>query len=387
MRGIQKSGVKFVIATGLVITPYQPWITLNIILISFSFISMTFFLYVGAISLYYARSNLMTFVEIAHAFSIVASVYIVLFIHFAIKLPMTHEVYQMVDHGIFTYKTRYGEGDDKKLRDKMKFYQNLFQNVFYVAIIAILCVLGVLTPFLIKFFGNKDGEQIAEINYDLPIPLWLPFKTDTLLGYSVAYAFVFCEVAMICIYLSSALPFIVFVIFEIHTQYSILKRSILNLEHRALERYNLSGKMSEQRLENLREDRVYANCVQECLKENILHHLEILRTKAEELARCSAWKWVKKEEEEEEEEKEEMEQEEKEEEELVEVDEVGVRKEEEDEEMEDEMEQEEEKEVVEEEKEEEKEEKMEQEEKKEEEKRKKEKKKKKKKEKKKKKKQ
>ncbi|XP_039293070.1 uncharacterized protein LOC120353427 [Nilaparvata lugens] len=276
-RGIKKTGVKFVIETALVVSPYQPWLTLNLILITLAFSSMTFFLYVGAMSMYYARSDLMTFVEIAHAYSIVLAFYILLITHYAIRMPMTHELYQMIDTGVFEYKTKYGEDDDIKLKNKIKFYRNVFQKVFHVAIFLILCFLGILTPFLIKFFGNKDGNNIEEINYDLPVPLWLPFETDTLLGYTLGYLFVFGEVALISGYLSSAIPFLVFVIFEINTQYMILKRSILNLEHRALERFNFCGKMTEQRIEILRGDKFYSKCVQECINENIQHHIEIIR--------------------------------------------------------------------------------------------------------------
>ncbi|RZF42564.1 hypothetical protein LSTR_LSTR001359 [Laodelphax striatellus] len=276
-RGIKKTEVKFVIATALVVSPHQPWLTLNLILITLAFTSMTFFLYVGAMSMYYARSDLMTFVEIAHAYSIVFAFYVLLIAHYAVSMPMTHGLYQMIDQGIFDYKTKYGEDDDNKLRDKIRFYQNVFQNVFHVAIFLILCFLGILTPFLIKFFGNKDGDLIKEINYDLPVPLWLPFETDTVLGYTLAYSFVFGEVALICVYLSSAIPFIVFCTFEINLQFRVLQRSILNLEHRALERYNFYGNMTEQRVEILREDVFYAKCVHECLRENILHHIEIIR--------------------------------------------------------------------------------------------------------------
>ncbi|XP_039293071.1 uncharacterized protein LOC120353428 [Nilaparvata lugens] len=43
-RGIKKTGVKFVIATAFIVSPHQPWLTLNLILITLAFSSMTFFL-------------------------------------------------------------------------------------------------------------------------------------------------------------------------------------------------------------------------------------------------------------------------------------------------------------------------------------------------------
>ncbi|XP_039292606.1 uncharacterized protein LOC120353354 [Nilaparvata lugens] len=277
LRGLDKSRVKFVIASGLIVSPDQPWLAFNLFMISVSFVIMSFFVYVGGMSIYFARNDLVAFVEIAHAYTFVCAFWVLLFVHYMFKVPFAHELLQTIDGGIFEYKTKYGRDNDEKLINKMRFYHSLFQKLFHSAIATALAILCFLGPFIIKFFGNEDRKKIKEINYNFPVPLWFPFNTDTVLGFSLAYGILFFQISLIAVYLSAAIPFLVYVAFEINTQYIILKNSILNLEQRALERYNVACSVTETQIQLLREDPIFERCVQESLKENLLHHIEILR--------------------------------------------------------------------------------------------------------------
>ncbi|RZF44381.1 hypothetical protein LSTR_LSTR007956 [Laodelphax striatellus] len=276
-RGIDKAGGKLIIASALIVSPYQPWLTFNLITLFLLFTSMAFFLYVGAVSMYYAQDDLMTFVEIAHAYTFILAFSILLFIHYAFNLPVAQELFKLLDSGIFEYKTRYCEEDDSKLRGTMKFFYGIFQNVFRTAILLVVLILAVLAPILVTFFGGGSRQTVKEINYNLPVPLWMPFDMNTHLGFWCGYLLVFMEIILIGLYLAAAIPFIVFVAFEVNTQYRILKRSILSLEHRALEKYSGYSRVKDPQIEMLRHDPIYARCVQDSLKENVLHHNEILR--------------------------------------------------------------------------------------------------------------
>ncbi|XP_022207583.2 odorant receptor 23a-like isoform X2 [Nilaparvata lugens] len=276
-RAIDKSGGRFILAAALVVCPYQPWLTLNVLLIFSLFTSMLFFLYVGAVSMYYAKDDLITFVEIAHAYSFILAFLILLFNHYAFNLRATQDIFKAIGTGTFEYKTKYCEEEDEKLRGTMKFYHTIFQNGFRVIILLAFILLAILAPFLIIYFGGADRQRIKEINYNLPVPLWMPFDMDTNLGFFCGYFLVMAEVALVGLYLAAAIPFIVFVAFEVNTQYLILMRSILSLEHRALEKYTGYSQMKNPQIDLLRDDPIYVRCLHDSLKENILHHLEILR--------------------------------------------------------------------------------------------------------------
>ncbi|RZF37812.1 hypothetical protein LSTR_LSTR007174 [Laodelphax striatellus] len=241
------------------------------------FSSMAVFLYVGAVSMYYAQNELATFVEIAHAYAFMFGLSILLLVHYTIHLKSTQELLKLIDSGVFEYDTKYGEEEDNKFRKTMEFYNSIFKNVFRIAIWVAYTILVIFAPLLVSFTGEGNNQRLNEITYNLPVPLWMPFDMNTTLGYSLGYSLVCFNIGLIILYLSASIPFIVFVAFEVNIQYGILKRSILGLEHRALEKYIGYCGLTEPQKETLRDDPIFVRCVQDSMKENILHHLEIVR--------------------------------------------------------------------------------------------------------------
>ncbi|RZF42921.1 hypothetical protein LSTR_LSTR003637 [Laodelphax striatellus] len=276
-RGLEKTGVKFVIASGLLVSPEQPWLTMNLLMMLLALIFMSFFVYVGGVSMYYAQNDLTTFVEIAHAYTFVLAFWVLLSVHFVFKLPVLHELLQVVDADIFEYKNNCCKENEEKFKKQNRFYHLLFQTVLNAAILAAVLLLGFLAPAMIKLFEDENRRKVKEINYDFPVPLWFPFRTDNLFGFCFAYSLLMIEILLVAIYLAAAIPFLVYAAFEVNTQYRILKNSILNLEPRALEKYNCVCRVAESQIEMLRQDSFFEYCVQECIKENILHHIEILK--------------------------------------------------------------------------------------------------------------
>ncbi|XP_039291924.1 uncharacterized protein LOC111064188 [Nilaparvata lugens] len=190
-------------------------------------------------------------------------------------MPTLHKLLQAIDEDVFVYKTVHEQEQEEKLKTTMKYYEMMFQKLFHFAILGTGVLLAIVAPILINIFGSEERKRIKEINYDLPIPMWFPFNTDNLMGFTVAYTFLFCEVFIVIMYIGAAVPFLVYLVFEVNLQYMLLEKSILNLESRANESYKKIVDLHSEIV--LKNDALYERCVRECLRENILHHIAISR--------------------------------------------------------------------------------------------------------------
>ncbi|XP_039296350.1 uncharacterized protein LOC120354124 [Nilaparvata lugens] len=277
MRGLEKSQIKYVIASAILVSPEPSSRVLNFIFLSIAFSCLTFFLFIGFKSMCYAWNDLLTLVELLHAYTFAYAVWFLLLVHYSMKMPILHEMFRMIDAGIFEYKTDIDEDKNNELRDTAKFHSNMFQKVFHLMCAGVFVIICVIPPVILKLFGVDGRGRVEEIDYIFAVPTWFPFNSKTFLGFCAAYLLLFIQVGLIFMYIAILVPFIVFGLLEISTEYNILKRSILSLEPRALEKYNSGSGLREKDVQLLRDDAFYEQCVQECLKENILHHIEILR--------------------------------------------------------------------------------------------------------------
>ncbi|XP_039291925.1 uncharacterized protein LOC120353187 [Nilaparvata lugens] len=238
---------------------------------------MTYFLIVGGISMYLARTDLLAFVDLVHAYTFASSLWILIIVHHVFKLPFAHQYLQIVDAGIFEYTTAHGNQDYEKLRKAGTLYNKIFQLIFNLALVMIFIVLSFVAPTMTNIFGGEDRKKIEELNYNLPVPCWMPFNTESPLGFTIAYTLLLVQFSLIFFVVSAAVPFLFHGAVEVSIQYKILKISITSLESRALEQYRSRCKVGECEVDMLRGDPMYERCLQECLKENILHHIKILR--------------------------------------------------------------------------------------------------------------
>ncbi|XP_039293072.1 odorant receptor 7a-like [Nilaparvata lugens] len=149
---------------------------------------------------------------------------------------------------------------------------NIIMKLFHLALLGACMILAIAAPLLIKMFGSEEKNRIKEINYDLPVPSWFPFNTESILGFTVAYTLILCEICVIVMYVGAAVPSLVYLVFEVNLQFMLLEKSILNLESRANEIYK--GRIEHQSENN---PLLYERCVKECLRENLLHHIAISR--------------------------------------------------------------------------------------------------------------
>ncbi|RZF40773.1 hypothetical protein LSTR_LSTR011290 [Laodelphax striatellus] len=277
-RGLEKSGMNLLLISGLIVSPEQPWLAFNIFLIVLAAFFLTLFVVIGWVSLYFARNDLVTFVELAHANTVASGLWILVSAHYLFKFPLGYDILRMVDKGIFEYDTKLNQAEVQKIRNTERLYTNTFKNFYRISLVVIFIILAIVAPILIRIYVGEERKKIKQLNYDLPVPGLFPFYTGNFLGFSCAYLLLITEIALIFLYMSAAMPFLFFGIFEMVAQLRILKLSIMNLKSRALEKYQRGCEnLSEAQLETLEHDPNYERCVKESLKENIRHHAEILR--------------------------------------------------------------------------------------------------------------
>ncbi|RZF42565.1 hypothetical protein LSTR_LSTR001360 [Laodelphax striatellus] len=279
LRGLKKTRIKCLIFSGLVFSPEQPWRTFNLIVISISTSIMMFFAIIGTVSIYYARNDLLTLVEITHAYVFIVSVWVLTSFHFTTKIPRMYQILQIIDTGSFTYRTVYGSEDDEKIKTNMRKYAILFQNTFHAAIAITVFSFLIFSPLLNNMIGDGRRVKVKEINYKLPVPFWFPFNADTRTWFAVAFLLESGEIIVVAFYIGVMLTFIVCIALEVGAQFKILHNSILNIQPRAVEMYKSCWQSddNESDAETLGEDPLFHVCIRECLKENIQHHIEIIR--------------------------------------------------------------------------------------------------------------
>ncbi|XP_039292607.1 odorant receptor 85a-like [Nilaparvata lugens] len=239
---------------------------------------LSFFVVVGAVSLFYARHDPLAFVEIAHGYSIVVALWLLITQHYMCKMSILHDMFKVIDADVFQYSTVSGIDEDDKARQSVKtLFEDVFQRGFQY-IISIGTVLLCVAPVIIRMYASEDRKKIKQLNYDLPVPFWIPFNTDTKHGFLIAYILVCTLILQVAVYLLAAIPFLVYNVLALRLQYDILQNSIINVESRAFERYGLvRGLNGNLKPEMIHGDFLYERCVRECLKENILHHITIVR--------------------------------------------------------------------------------------------------------------
>ncbi|KAK9508184.1 hypothetical protein O3M35_007904 [Rhynocoris fuscipes] len=174
-----------------------------------------------------------------------------------------------IDNGIFSYENEnVNEVEEIKRHGVQQI--TIMSKIFTVYII--FSGISYLLFIPLKELIKPSSELERPINKLLPLPLYMPFQTETCSTYMIAFAInIICMYCIIVLILSIDEVYISLII-QIRIQFQILNQSIANLNLRAIRRIKFQN-LTKQQLDN----EEFKRNVYICLKENIRHHLILLR--------------------------------------------------------------------------------------------------------------
>nr|QQP19707.1 olfactory receptor 12 [Tropidothorax elegans] len=153
-----------------------------------------------------------------------------------------------------------------------------FVAVFINLTICCLFMNIVLVPAL-RIIFVADNFPFNGVNRHLPLPISMPFRTDTWIGFSFAFishgiCYFFILITFVCHVQTSTSSTL-----QLCGEFEVLNYSLENIEKRARHKFLKDGGWVHDADANLFEDEEFQNCMFFCLRENIIHHHQILRLK------------------------------------------------------------------------------------------------------------
>lgn len=183
---------------------------------------------------------------------------------------------RLIYDGVHKYQNE--DPDDEPYRLKKARVDQIRFLMYWVTRVCFSCVfsnaLGM--PIIQLFTVTEATGQV--LNPYLPLPIYMPFNTFTFAGYSIAYftnaIFIFCVYISILCLIETFLS----ITLQLVAQLEILNLSLQNIQRRAYSIVRNKGMTEQsQSTDDIHFDSVVQKQMYLCLRENILHHLSILR--------------------------------------------------------------------------------------------------------------
>ncbi|KAK9504895.1 hypothetical protein O3M35_009066 [Rhynocoris fuscipes] len=158
-----------------------------------------------------------------------------------------------------------------KLRKKKKMFIQLLLTYFLTLPLIML---------LLEKYLNAYSDDYKEVllSPNLPLTLWVPYDTNNLIGCSTAIFLMASFCALVAV-IACTFDGTIFVICEyLAMEVKLLILSLNRLPERTLNLYRLRhGDNINVSIETIKENTNLSNCYRDCLKQNIIHHQNIIK--------------------------------------------------------------------------------------------------------------
>uniref|UniRef100_T1HDN0 Odorant receptor n=3 Tax=Rhodnius prolixus TaxID=13249 RepID=T1HDN0_RHOPR len=194
------------------------------------------------------------------------------------ELCISHKI---IGQGVYTYEDEEVSDEESNMKRKYEAIKRKLKLILpSMNLVAGLFVV-VIGPWVdsILASGNLKTFTDSGINLALPVPIWHPLDTHDSLNFYIAfYGECICAHIVIVILASASCCYFTCTLHVI-IQLERLIMSVRNLEKRAISMYRRRVPTSENQLKKdiLYENAAYMECLEFCFRQNIQHHLQILR--------------------------------------------------------------------------------------------------------------
>lgn len=279
--GLEKSGIKYFLISGLYICPNPPlsYYTKTVAFSTYSV--LVIFQYLGLMTVKVAWGEMSRVCETLCYVSLLIPMFSGIFI-VHIKKTLVEKLFRLIKEDIYKYELPEDtEFSNLALQENLLNLQRV-QSYYEYFVMTTLLVWGFISPYLEWHFGDSSANNNPQIMYNLPVPIWVPVNPTNLWANYALYVMQVYTGSMtaICL-LAYDIMFICFC-FQIITQVKILSHSILNLEMRAVTLFRKNYRSTEVEnkdasniLRKLNEDPLFHKCLQSCFRENMLHFEKI----------------------------------------------------------------------------------------------------------------
>ncbi|KAK9504899.1 hypothetical protein O3M35_009070 [Rhynocoris fuscipes] len=133
--------------------------------------------------------------------------------------------------------------------------------------------------FLEKYLNSYSGDDTeTSLNPHLPVTIWTPYDTNNLIGYSITVVLMLIgSVALVTVVTTVDISY--FLMCEyLAMEVRLLIHSLNRLPERTLHLYRLRhGDNTNVSMETIKKNKDLLNCYRDCLKQNIIHHQNIIK--------------------------------------------------------------------------------------------------------------
>ncbi|KAK9512519.1 hypothetical protein O3M35_000922 [Rhynocoris fuscipes] len=255
------------------------WKAISIVQFIFLFLFISYHITTLSITAIKLLDNQILMFEVLH-YIVLLVVALFLLVDINIKRKYAAILHRYMAKGFSEYDCE-TENYRNKSNEEIKNKKNKLMIIVLISYVTIAMFIFIAAPLIDSYLSdNNDQKEIYNeygVTMNLPVKQWIPFGSDTLIKYSVA----FCMQMLVGgIVLALYIPADV-VLFNcsvnIASELDLLIISIERLPERTLSLYRTMYGNRNVDFNKIRENSELLNCYKECLKQNAKHHQHIIK--------------------------------------------------------------------------------------------------------------
>ncbi|KAK9504894.1 hypothetical protein O3M35_009065 [Rhynocoris fuscipes] len=182
-------------------------------------------------------------------------------------------IHVAIGTGLFNYDEK-----TEEIRKKLIYKIQKKKKILIHLLLTYFSSLPLIMLLLEKYLNAYSGDEKQVLTPNLPISLWIPYDTNMLIGCSTAL-FLMAVVSAIVVLICANNNLSLFIICEyLAMELKLLIHSLNRLPERTLHLYRLHhGDNTNVSIETMKENKDLSNCYRDCLKQNIIHHQNIIK--------------------------------------------------------------------------------------------------------------
>ncbi|BES96615.1 FACT complex subunit SSRP1 [Nesidiocoris tenuis] len=206
-------------------------------------------------------------------------IYFIVAHNFIYRRELVDRMFKIVGQGFFKYERPLTEGEKAILKKAdVQCRKNFY---FYNLLALVATILQFVVSPVVHALQGKPPSSIVDggvpLNSNLPIPIYLPWDTETPLKYWLTCVVMLQNGGLEAGIIGSACALYCNLCTKLSAQLTLLSYSLADLENRAIYAYELKGRTKKDNDEEHYNDPIFHECMNHCLNENIRHHVVLMK--------------------------------------------------------------------------------------------------------------
>ncbi|KAF6207791.1 hypothetical protein GE061_016239 [Apolygus lucorum] len=201
--------------------------------------------------------------------------YALIALTFYIKRSKIDKLLEIIGNELYIYQCPLSQKQLKIRNEETTRAKNFGRYSFFVPCLVALTHMSVV-PAIHGFKGEYSSivNGSAPINKYTPLPVWTPVQATSGMSFFVVFWCQLCPGFVEFLIFHGSCTFFVGVVCVLVSEIKILLESLNSITDRAKYLYHVKGGRGSD-IDNLYDDPIYQQCMVDCLKENVKHHIKI----------------------------------------------------------------------------------------------------------------